>query len=146
MGAKHAPPSKVKYDKLHPVISIRLSLELKQKLDDMKEKSGKSSQDVFREAVGLQTANLEAQFQKGYDKAKVDYLVTYQCALCGKPRELTGPKEKMAVAEYMAEHKWGHRECVQHMLTKEGDETWGYEIADYRFEPDPDLVPIIKYT
>lgn len=51
---KHQPPARIKYDKTHPVISIRVDKYVKGKLDEIKQMSGKSVGDVVREAIDVQ--------------------------------------------------------------------------------------------
>ncbi len=109
----YPPPAKVKYDKTHPIISIRLTPDLKQKLGNLKMMSDKSVADVLKEAVGLQTPSTKNACTKGYLMAQIKYTVTYKCSICGELMEITTAEEKKHVAQYMKEHGWGHGKCVE---------------------------------
>ena len=50
----HKSPSRIRYDEKNPVISVRVSRELKAQLDEIRETSGKSLGDILREVVGVQ--------------------------------------------------------------------------------------------
>ncbi len=108
---KHQPPAKIKYDKTHPTVSIRVSQELKKQLDEIKDLSGKSVGDILREALELQAPSTKHAFAQGYIKAKKDWGVTYKCSVCGGTIWINSPQEKKAAAQYMREHKWHHGEC-----------------------------------
>lgn len=110
---KHQPPAKIKYDKSHPTVSVRVDQELKNKLDEIKEISGKSVGDILREAVAVQAASAKSAYANGYSKAKKDWGVTYKCSICGGTMWLHSPQEKKEAAQYMKEHGWAHRECLQ---------------------------------
>ena len=113
MKKKHQPPAKIKYDKSHPTVSVRVDQELKEKLDEIKEVSGKSVGDILREAVEVQAASAKSAYAKGYTKAKKDWGVTYKCSVCGGTIWLQTPQARKAVAQYMREHGWAHSECLQ---------------------------------
>lgn len=110
---KHQPPAKIKYDKAHPVISIRVSQKLKKQLDEIKEMSGKSVGDILREAVGVQDKSTKNTWKRGYAMAKGNYGVTYKCSICGGNILLQSGEEKKAAAQYMGEHGWAHTDCVE---------------------------------
>ena len=67
---KQPPPAKIKYDKSHPIISIRVSEDLKEQLDEINEVSGKSVGDILREAVGVQSKSVKNAWNRGYGSAK----------------------------------------------------------------------------
>lgn len=109
---KHQPPAKIKYDKTHPIVSIRVSQELKKQLDEIKQMSGKSVGDILREALEVQAPSVKHAFAEGYTRAKKDWGVTYKCSVCGGTIWITSPKEKKEAAQCMREHGWGHAECI----------------------------------
>ena len=110
---KYPSPAKIKYDKSHPIISIRVTPDLKKKLEYINKMSDKSMADILKEAVGLQTPSAKAAYNKGYLTAQIKYGVTYRCSECGEVLEITASEEKKAVLQYMKEHGWGHRKCVE---------------------------------
>lgn len=110
--AKKVPPSKKKYDKVHPIISLRVDAALKAKLDEIRAESGKSVGDILREAVGVQAKSVKKAHQLGYSKARLMYRVIYHCKGCGGTMEIASPEEKEAAARYMRENRWGHTRCL----------------------------------
>ena len=109
----HVPPSKIKYDQSHPTISIRVTRELYDELNEMRDISGKSLGDILREALRKQSPSAKKSYQLGYDAAKSEFAVTYKCFVCGGNITATSDKEKQSIAQYLREHKWGHGNCVK---------------------------------
>ena len=110
--AKKVPPSKKKYDKVHPVISLRVDAAQKAKLDEIRAESGKSVGDILREAVDGQAKSTKKAYDIGYAKAKNEYRVAYRCSVCGGTMEITSLEEKREAARYMRENRWGHTRCL----------------------------------
>jgi hypothetical protein len=113
MKKKHQPPSKIKYNQSHPTVSIRVSQELYDELKDLREKSGKSLGDIFREAVGHQAPTVNKAYQRGFANARQTFEVTYRCVVCRGVLRVTSEQEKQAIAQYMREHGWGHNGCIK---------------------------------
>ena len=109
---KHQSPAKIKYDKIHPVVSFRTTPDLEKKLDEIMKMSDKSVADILKEAVELQAPLTKDAYEKGYLAAKYTYLVTYKCSVCGEIIEIKAPKTKKAVTQYMEKDNWGHSECL----------------------------------
>ncbi len=111
----HKPPSRIRYEESHPVVSFRAKEEDYQQLVELLAKSGKSMGDFFREALGVQQADTRKVFHRGYEKgfaeAKRLYAFYYPCSVCGGTIEMSSPGEKEAVAKYMGEHGWAHGAC-----------------------------------
>ncbi len=108
---KQPPPAKIKYDKSHPIISIRVSQDLKEQLDEIKEMSGKSIGDILREAVGVQSKSVKNAWKGGSSVAKSKYGVRYKCSVCGGDMIIHTTDEKKAAALYMREYAWHHVSC-----------------------------------
>lgn len=108
---KQQPPAKIKYDKTHPIISIRVSQDLKKQLDEIKELSGRSIGDILREAVGVQSKSTKSAWNRGYNLAKTTYGVWYKCSVCGGSILLDSADEKKAAAKMMREARWRHVSC-----------------------------------
>ena len=109
-------PSRIKYDKSHPTVSARLPLETKERLLKNLAILGMTLPDAFRVLAGeleVKAIPVEEARRAGYEEARDLYRITYKCAVCGKPMELTSPKAKQAASEYMQEHRWGHAECYE---------------------------------
>ena len=108
---KQPPPAKLKYDKSHPIISLRVSQDLKKQLDEIREMSGKSIGDILREAVGVQSKSIKNAWNHGRSLAKSIYGVRYKCSICGGDMIIESADEKKAAARYMREHSWHHNSC-----------------------------------
>ncbi len=120
----HKPPSRIRYDQQHPVVSFRVPKELYDRLEAVKKTEGKSTTDVLKIGVGLLIAKIRAEaaikqegYDQGYDKAAQGahelFAVTYRCSVCGKIIEIESDEAKKAAGEYMTEHGWGHTDCVE---------------------------------
>ena len=108
---KQPPPSKIKYDKSHPTISIRVSQDLKIQLDEIRETSGKSIGDILREAVGAQDVSVKDAWKRGVSHGKGLYGVNYKCSVCGGNLIIDTADEKKAASTFMREHGWHHNSC-----------------------------------
>ena len=108
---KQPPPAKIKYDKSHPIISIRVSEDLKKQLDEIREMSGKSVGDILREAVGTQSKSVKNTWNRGHSLAKSIYGVHYKCSVCGGNILIESANEKKAAGTFMREHGWHHGKC-----------------------------------
>ena len=106
------PPSKIKYNLTHPTVSIRVSQDLYDQLKDLREKSGKSLGDILREALDKQAPSTNKAFQRGFNKARRQFVVMYRCLICGGPIEVTTDKEKQGIASYMKSEGWAHDGCI----------------------------------
>lgn len=111
----HKPPSRIRYEESHPVVSFRVKKEIHQQLMELLAKSGKPIGDFFREALAIQRADTSKSYQRGYQEgyqeAKQLYCVVYRCNVCGQAMQLASANEKAAGAQYMEEHRWGHGAC-----------------------------------
>jgi hypothetical protein len=114
MGSKkHQPPSRIKYTQSHPTVSVRVSREMYDHLEELRLKSGKSLGDILREALGKQAPVVNQAFDRGYKVAREKFKVIYTCSICGKLIVVTTPDEKKAIASYMKQHGWAHGECLR---------------------------------
>ena len=113
---KRVPPSRLRYEEAHPVISMRVPKVLYLQLKDIKAMSGKSVADVLREAMGEQfntgTEAWQRGFAAGYKKAEGKFRVNFRCRWCGGSVAIFGPKAMRATAELLREARWGHAQCV----------------------------------
>ena len=109
---RHQPPSKIKYNQTHPTLSIRVSQDLYDQLKELREKSGKSLGDILREALDKQAPSTNKAFQRGFNKARRQFVVTYRCSICGGPIEVTTGREKQEIVEYMRSEGWAHGGCL----------------------------------
>ncbi len=108
---KQPPPAKIKYDKSHPIVSIRVSEDLKKQLDEIREMSGKSVGDILREAVGVQGVSIKNAWKRGVSHGKGLYGVWFKCSICGGNMIIHTTDEKKAAGTFMREHGWHHNSC-----------------------------------
>lgn len=108
---KQPPPSKIKYDKSHPTISIRVSQDLKKQLDEIREMSGKSIGDILREAVGVQGESIKNAWKRGLSYGKGIYGVWYKCSVCGGNILIQSADAKKDAGKLMREVGWHHGSC-----------------------------------
>ncbi len=113
---KHIPPSRIRYERSHPVISIRVDKETAERLRDLARESNKSLATLIKENLDLQEDEHRKAWSKGYgegyDKGRREHRVWYFCAICRKRIDLIpNSSSHHAVVKYMEEHGWGHKEC-----------------------------------
>ncbi len=90
--SKQVPPSRLRYETANPTISIRVSQELKEELEEMKEMSGLSLADILN--AGLEKLKpdvdqfydqgLKEGYEMGYEIAEEEFKVMATCLGCGK--------------------------------------------------------------
>lgn len=115
---KRKAPSRIRYEETNPTVSCRVSKEIYDKLQSLKQKEKKSFADILKVGLGILRSDSEKEvkayqrgYDKGYRKAEEEFKVTYPCSVCGKIIALTSENEKRAASEYMTAHGWAHDEC-----------------------------------
>jgi hypothetical protein len=109
----HKAPSRKRYEEERPVVSFRVTRELKEKLEELQAMSGKSIGDILREAVGLQLPSAKGSFDEGVGIAEDMYKIIYKCSVCGGNEEVFGQIEKKVAAELLTQAGWGHGPCLR---------------------------------
>jgi len=120
---KKSTPSPEKSKEANPVVSFRVSRELFDRLEAVKETEGKSNADVLSVGVGLLEVKIRKEkevryqaYEEGWEKGNEEacnlFLVVYSCSVCGKEIEVTTDDEKRAIKKYMRQYGWGHGDCV----------------------------------
>jgi predicted DNA binding CopG/RHH family protein len=109
---KNRPPSRIRYEKTHPVIAIRVDEETAERLKDLARESGKSLATLIKENLDLQEDEYTEAWSKGYDEGRKKHQIWYYCAVCGKRMNMTpSGNDHKALISYMKEHGWGHQAC-----------------------------------
>lgn len=124
---KHKPPSRVKYERDHPVISCRVPKEVYSEFQNIREATGKSVADILKESVGIQEAKLEEIYdrahkdtweiafeegrEEGREEGKKFELAV--CSKCGKPLfwDLNEPKQRELLAKAINKFGFVHKGC-----------------------------------
>ena len=81
-GKRRVPsPSRQRYDAKNPVISIRLTADLRAALDDLRSKGPVSIADILRAGLGLMSPPVDEAYNNGFTSALAEvYLrVCYDC-------------------------------------------------------------------
>jgi len=111
--SKRVPPSRERYDVSHPVISVRVSPEMREKLEFLKSASGMTAADVLRVGLDLAEPAVEEAFDKGFEYSRGKYEVIYLCSGCGEQTLSIGTTEqKEAAAELMHQDGWYCPKCL----------------------------------
>lgn len=86
------PPSRIKYEKTHPVVTIRVSLDIYDRLQERR-RNGQSYADILRIGVEKQEA-YNAPLLKKIDELELEVLeaeetierrtITYPCYVCNR--------------------------------------------------------------
>ena len=76
-----ASPSRQRYDAKNPVVSLRLTADLRDALDDLRSKGDISIADILRTGLGLMSSLIEEAYNNGAGSAlaEVHPLVCDEC-------------------------------------------------------------------
>ena len=106
----HKPPSRIRYEKNHPTISFRVTLDERRRIDALIKKTGQSMRSIVLQNLGLVETNIKSAYQKGY---KVGWgRFTAPCSICGKPMQFdikTAADAKDTLTKAFTD--WRHPEC-----------------------------------
>ena len=121
-GKRSVPPSRRRYEASHPTLTVRVSRELYEELQELRNVAGLSYSDVLKQGLDEAKVATEDAYVKGYEEgsdsgeqiAKEKYEVTYYCSRCRR-RHLTidTDREKEAAAMLMYEARWHSPRCAQ---------------------------------
>ena len=65
----------------------------------------KTLREAFKEEI-------DAAYQRGYEKGKQDWQIWYFCNVCGEKLQMRpNDNDHKALIGYMKEHSWGHKAC-----------------------------------
>lgn len=106
------PPSRIKYEQSHPVVSVRVTKPLKKALDS--QRGERSYAELIREALekahGVREA-YQTGYEEGYGKAEYKFKVEFACKRCNRPIPVCpGTKSGAQVIEAV-EKKFSHKSC-----------------------------------
>ncbi|MBA7646768.1 hypothetical protein ES703_54534 [subsurface metagenome] len=105
------PPSRVRYEEQHPVISFRVDREFFTELRALRYESGKSYADFMKIAAGIMKPDIDEAWNNGYEEAKADYSVTFPCAVCGEEVVVVFDEAKKFCRQALIDADWGHAAC-----------------------------------
>ncbi len=113
---KRVPPARERYEEDHPVVSVRISKEMREELRLVTDVSGMSIADVLRVGHDKAKPAVDEAFNEGYYEgygyAQREFEVTFRCSECGERHlSITSEKAREAAAEYMYQHGWHDPKC-----------------------------------
>jgi len=93
-------------------------------IKDIEKKMSELAQDSDRiignpsdlEALKNQGPSVKDTYSNGYNAAKAQYGVLFNCFFCGKSIIIDDPDTKKSIAKYLKEQEWGHTECVNNHI------------------------------
>ncbi len=107
---RHVPPSRIRYEQSHPVVSLRVTVEQKRKLDSIRKKAGQSRATILKEGLGLIEATVGEAYTRGYRDGWGRFETP--CKKCGKPMKFDIKAEPDAKASLIeAFGTWSHTNC-----------------------------------
>ena len=112
---RRVPPARSRYERRNPTISIRVSRDIRDRLQQLRERSGKSLGDILREALDVQEPAAGAAYRRGYMNGRTSaekiFRVDYRCSVCNGRLTIVRDTAKRAAATYMRENGWAHASC-----------------------------------
>ena len=90
--SKRVPPSRFRYEKSNPTISVRVSQEIKEELEELKITTGFSMSDILKVGLDKMKPDAEASYERGlsdgyemgYQGGKEQFEVMATCWGCRK--------------------------------------------------------------
>jgi len=114
---QHTPPSRLRYLRKMPTISARVREETKRRLKTLRETTGVTLSEIIERGVDHEEPPLmevgERGFQRGHRTARDQYEVSYPCANCGGTMTVTDKEQKQAIARFLKNAGWRHKQCPQ---------------------------------
>jgi len=131
---RHQPPSRLRYAAQHPCIGVHVDVPTRDRLLELRRRSGLSFGQLVKQALGLLEKDVgsawelgrkrgleegrQIGFVEGRDaalaKARSAYLLTYPCSVCGEPVEiLRGSDSAEAAVAALVEDRWAHGRCLE---------------------------------
>jgi hypothetical protein len=107
---KRVPPSRIKYEKSHPVMSIRVNEAEKKEIMSISSLSGKSAAQIIKEALFTMRQETETAYKKGLEDGIGRFKIP--CSICGKPMSIdTKKNEEAKLMVLKALNAWVHGNC-----------------------------------
>ncbi len=117
-------PSQEKYERENPSITFRLPIDMKEKIDQLVETTGKSISQLIRETLfyaGKEYSEIQEKSHSegfvigvnvGGKRGKRKWAIWCYCNVCGEITYIEPNSDAhKAIIEYMKEQKWGHLKC-----------------------------------
>ena len=116
---KRKPPSRIRYEENHPVLSCRIPQAdydlLKQRLKELNISFATFVKNALERLEIKMTDIDEAKnegYKQGYEQAQKDHQIWYYCNVCQERINISPNGEShKALIQYLKEHGWGHVSC-----------------------------------
>jgi 3-oxoacyl-[acyl-carrier-protein] synthase III len=109
----HRPPSRVRYDRDHPVLGTRVARADYDAVKEFLAKNRWTLAKFMRVVVRQEQEKYAEAFRRGYEKARDRYSVTYSCGKCGGAIVVESQGEKDAAAVAFESEGWAHSKCPE---------------------------------
>lgn len=108
--------AKQRYDSKCPVLSVRITKEERDKIDDMIGRSGMNQAQFIRQALHLESEKSNKVYDRGhedgYREAKTKYSIRIRCSVCGETMIVTKDETKKLVRLAAEMCNSYHEECI----------------------------------
>lgn len=133
---KHQSPSRERYAKQHPSLTVHFDEETYAKVVALRERSGLTLNQLVRQALGSLETHVEAIHEhgrhEGYttgwkagskdgsdkmrEAARAAWQLTYPCAGCAQPVAIrVGDPDAERAIKVLTDEGWGHVKCVDNI-------------------------------
>ena len=115
---KQVPPSRVRYEEANPTVSVRISREFHEELEDLKEMSDLSMADILKAGLDklkpdvdqFYDQGLKDGYEMGYEMGEEEFKVLATCSGCGKAHlPVVGERMKAVAAQRL--FGWSAKSC-----------------------------------
>ena len=116
--SKKSPPSRLRYEAANPTVSVRVSQEIKEELEELKITTGLSMSDILKVGLDKMKPDAEASYERGlsdgyemgYQGGKEQFEVMATCLACGKAHiPVVGETMKAVAARRLI--NWSAKSC-----------------------------------
>ncbi|WP_236993949.1 DUF7576 family protein [Methanomassiliicoccus luminyensis] len=122
-------PSRIRYEESHPCVTVRVSKEDRERLDEIGKKLGMSNREILMRGAGLIEKDLEAEkkrireatkkaYEQAWGQAQEEALMNVEigtCSDCGEVIEwdLTDPLVQKILDDLVNSKSFCHGECLE---------------------------------
>ena len=111
---KPVPPSRTRYTEANPTVSVRISREFHEELEDLKEMSDLSMADILKAGLDKLKPDVDRFYEKGlkdgYEMGEEEFKVLATCSGCGEAHlPVVGVRMKDLASQRLT--GWTGRSC-----------------------------------
>ena len=131
---RRTPPSRLRYEASHPTVTVRVTRELYDQLQTLRNQANFSYAEILKTGMDKLEPTAEKAYQrglqdgrekgrkeghgdgvkKGWDWAVGMYAVPYYCSRCGRKHlAIASDEERASAAELMYEAGWHDPDCEE---------------------------------